>query len=209
MKNLKICFEGPSAVGKTTLCQQFANSHEIIPEVNLLFQRGEDENRYWYLERQVDRFKLATESPRPAIFDGDIFQPVWYNWIYRDRPNQLNQEEILNFYQTRIRSKEIKFPDVYFVFHASEFLLRQRKERDHGRKRRHFEKHLRLIEPQQEYFHFLKEATHIQVEFIEFSDLHSTYAEVNAVLNGFSATDSDHEEALDFIGEWLKDHPIN
>lgn len=52
---------------------------------------------------------------------------------------------------------EISLPDAYVLFWAEEDELRKRKEMDQTRSRRNFDKHLRMIEPQMRYFHYLNE----------------------------------------------------
>ena len=82
-----VCFEGPSAVGKTTMAQQLAHTLGaiVIPEVNMLFSRPADPPPTWYFERQVERWQQAMTAVRSTdlvILDGDPFQPFWYNWAY-------------------------------------------------------------------------------------------------------------------------------
>ena len=80
-----ICLEGASAAGKTTLSGAIAErtGAGVIGEVWTLFERPSPEPPLWYLERQVDRWRLAVESAAKhglAILDGDPFQPLWYGW---------------------------------------------------------------------------------------------------------------------------------
>jgi hypothetical protein len=82
-----ICFEGASAVGKTTTadCFKTTGGAFVVPEVNLLFERPEDAPPEWYFERQVQRWQIAQEQSsfyRLVILDGDLFQPLWYSWAY-------------------------------------------------------------------------------------------------------------------------------
>ena len=82
-----ICFEGASAVGKTALSEYLRDNLNafVIPEVYLLFQRTPDEPKFWYFERQIERWQLAEKASKNyeiVILDGDPFQPVWYNWAY-------------------------------------------------------------------------------------------------------------------------------
>lgn len=62
-----ICLEGASAVGKTTTSNEIAKRTNtyIIPEVNLLFERPNEESKTWYLERQVERWMIAIKCMIP------------------------------------------------------------------------------------------------------------------------------------------------
>jgi hypothetical protein len=86
-----------------------------------------------------------------VILDGDPFQPLWYCWAY-DFVGWHNLIYMEQFYQPRVQNEMIGFPDLYVVFSASEGELRKRKASDSNRKRRGFEKHLKMIEPQHRYF---------------------------------------------------------
>lgn len=156
-----ISIEGASAAGKTTVCLALEAEHGFIriPEVNELFSRAPDEAPRWYLERQIDRWKMAchvSSSGGSAVLDGDPFQPMWYNWIFPDLGFQ-PVAEVVRFYHDKVSAGIIHFPDKYYVLTASESELRQRKETDKSRSRRNFEKHLRLIEPQLAYFTTMNE----------------------------------------------------
>ena len=59
----------------------------VVPEVNMLFPRPQPESENWYLDRQVCRWEIGMrqeENYSRVIFDGDIFQPLWFNWIFSD-----------------------------------------------------------------------------------------------------------------------------
>ena len=150
-----VCFEGPSAVGKTTAARALGvlRSAAVIPEAAHLFERPPDEPADWYLERQIDRWHLAREhsADGDVILDGDPFQPLWYNWAY-DFDGWHSLDQLESFYRPRIARNELAFPDLYVLFSASLETLRHRKHNDPERSRRHFERHLRLVEPQQRYF---------------------------------------------------------
>lgn len=82
-----LCIEGPSAAGKSTLATALAEALDgvVIREANELFERPAAEPEDWYLNQQVERWRLATaasESGRIAILDGDVFQPQWYEWAH-------------------------------------------------------------------------------------------------------------------------------
>lgn len=64
-----LCLEGASAVGKTTICKELEKQYSayIVPEVNLLFERPVDEQKNWYLNRQVERWKRRKVFKRNDI----------------------------------------------------------------------------------------------------------------------------------------------
>ena len=166
-----ICFEGASAVGKTTLSAYLRDNFNafVIPEVNLLFQRKEIEPKYWYFEKQVERWKLAVKASSKheiVILDGDPFQPLWYNWAYNFDFGE-PFEEIINFYRKKLTASEIAFPGKYFILTIKNDELKNRKTTDVSRTRKNFERHLRFIQPQIAYFNFIKSLDTDLVEFIE------------------------------------------
>lgn len=166
-----ICLEGASAVGKTTVSRLLEQKFGYIrvAEVNELFKRSTNESSTWYFERQIDRWKLAREVSKKggiAVLDGDPFQPVWYNWIFaNDGLQPLN--EVFDFYHCKIQRGDIEFPNKYIVLNSSHSELSKRKESDLTRSRRHFDKHLHLIEPQSEYFEAMCSVSSNSVEFIK------------------------------------------
>jgi len=121
-----ICFEGPSAIGKTTLCELLSNEYCIIPEVNLLFEKEASASKFWYYEKQQARYELAHKANQSAILDGDTFQPIWYNWIYGYPMGFPTKEETHRFYKEQLESGQLQFSDLYIVFKADEKTLRHR-----------------------------------------------------------------------------------
>lgn len=169
-----ICIEGASAVGKSNVCRVLEAEFGFtrIPEVNELYSRSSEESPSWYFERQIDRWRMACDVSSiggSAILDGDPFQPVWYNWIFPDLGLQ-PISEVVRFYQEKVNSGIIRFPDKYYLLTASELELRRRKESDQNRSRKNFEKHLRLIEPQMAYFTAMNEGASGLVRVIESID---------------------------------------
>ncbi len=166
-----ICFEGASAVGKTTTANRFKTicGAFVVPEVNLLFERPENESPEWYFEREIARWQIAQEQSkfyRLVILDGDPFQPFWYNWAYNFVGWQ-SLDFMERFYQPKIRSKMLDFPDRYFIFSTNEAELRKRKKTDATRQRRSFETHLQMIEPQRRYFQAMQIFSPNRVRFLE------------------------------------------
>lgn len=170
-----LCFEGPSAVGKTTTASALAaiESDFVIPEANTLFARSENEAPEWYLERQVERYALAANQARRhslVVLDGDPFQPLWYNWAYGFAGWQ-GLDALEAFYRPRLLHGDISFPDLYIVFSADIKVLRERKEADQARRRHRFETHLQFIEPQQRYFAALRRFSPERVRFLDARDV--------------------------------------
>lgn len=203
-----ICFEGASAVGKTITARAFKGSHSafVVPEVNELYTRPEDEPADWYLERQVERWSIAQEQSKYhqlVILDGDPFQPLWYNWAYNFTYWQdLNFLE--RFYRPRIQHGRIRFPDLYFIFSTSEAELRKRKESDSTRRRRGFETHLRMIEPQHRYFRTMQDYSPHQVHFLEAETIEANMGFIQKNVSALSDRSRDVSEQLfDKMLEWL------
>ncbi len=164
-----ICFEGASSVGKTTLSKYLRENHNacVIAEVNFLFTRKKNEEKFWYFERQVERWKMAVsaaKSYKTVILDGDAFQPLWYNWAY-DFDVSESLESVADFYREKLAAGEINFPDKYFILTLNKDKLQKRKANDALRTRKNFERHLQFIEPQRVFFSFIKSINNDLVEF--------------------------------------------
>ncbi len=198
-----ICFEGPSGIGKTTMGKLLSNTYNIVPEVNLLFERPKEESKYWYYEKQVERCGLCQTFNRPSILDGDIFQPIWYNWVCNYPPNFLSKKETHEFYKTKLLEGQIAFPDLYIIFQVEEKELWIRKEKDKTRQRRNFEKHLKIIEPLKTYYHFLDQETAIAMKFIPYDDLETTKRAVLAAIADLDKKEVDRLKAFQQIEDWI------
>ncbi|MEM6297614.1 MAG: chloramphenicol acetyltransferase [Bacteroidota bacterium] len=202
-ENIIICFEGPSGIGKTTMSNLLSERYAAVPEVNLLFERSENEPKYWYYEKQLERYELCTSSGKSSILDGDIFQPIWYNWVCGYPSNFVGKEETHAFYAEKIKADKIKFPDLYVIFNVEEKELRARKERDKTRRRRNFEKHLKIIEPLKSYYRFLDKETPIEMRFIYFDSLENTKTEVLQVLDSAKKNEINDLKVFNQIKEWI------
>lgn len=203
MQNLKICFEGPSAIGKSSLAQLFCSTHHVVKEVNELFPHPTSTDKFWYLERQVERYQIACASTQPVIFDGDPFQPLWYNWIFPPPKDSVEMSELHAFYRQKIKQDEIAFPDLYLIFTIETSTLIERKENDRTRRRRNFEKHLRFIEPQKRFFQYLKDYTELNIHFINLEDLQTTYHLVLSIAMQSKHRSIDQLSNYEAITNWL------
>jgi deoxyadenosine/deoxycytidine kinase len=204
-----LCLEGPSAVGKTTTSKALAEQYAayIVPEVNQLFERPNPEPTYWYFERQVERWTIAQTQLKThelVIFDGDPFQPLWYNWSF----NFLDWQPLSvlrDFYRQQIVDQRLGFPDGYIVLTINENELRQRKENDITRKRRGFDRHLQIIEPQKRYFQAMNHFVPGFVNLIEAMSIEQNLEHIINILPSFSKL-PEHPYSLrlfDFLIEWL------
>jgi thymidylate kinase len=201
-----VCFEGPSAVGKTTTAAALADAAgaAVVPEVNLLFDRPPDEPSSWYFERQVDRWALASAEARRrslVVLDGDPFQPLWYNWSY-DFVGWQGLDFLERFYRPRILAGQIDFPDLYFLFGASPEALRSRKENDPARLRRGFEHHLRFVEPQRRYFEAMRDFAPERVRFHEAREIEETVRVVSAAAKS-ARPERRSIDLFDHLVRWL------
>ncbi|HEX9929869.1 MAG TPA: AAA family ATPase [Pyrinomonadaceae bacterium] len=192
-----ICFEGASAVGKTSLSKYLSENFNAyaIPEVNLLFQRMPDEPKFWYFEKQVERWELAVKAAKNyqiVILDGDPFQPLWYNWAYNFDVLQ-PLETIADFYREKLVVGKIAFPDKYFILTANNDDLRNRKSNDALRARKNFERHLQFIKPQLAFFDFIKSINNDLVEFIENMEVEITAVKI---MNSIPLQHSNQDSSL-------------
>lgn len=195
-----ICFEGASAVGKTSLSKYLSENFNafVIPEVNLLFQRTPDEPEFWYFEKQVERWGLAVKASKNCqivILDGGPFQPLWYNWAYNFDVLQ-PLETIADIYREKLADGKIAFPDRYFILTVNNDDLRKRKTNDASRTRKNFERHLQFIKPQLAFFDLIKSINNDLVEFIENREIEMTAAKV---INSFPLQHSNQDSSLELF----------
>ncbi len=135
-----IAFEGASAVGKSTTCRELEKNYGayIIPEVNSLFERPKNEHRTWYFEKQVERWNIAVQKSEQyelVILDGDIYQPLSYNWCFHfgifNQPLSL----IENFYKEKMINRKLVFRINIFIYirtmknlESGKYLMRRKEE---------------------------------------------------------------------------------
>ncbi|MFD1511662.1 AAA family ATPase [Halomarina rubra] len=211
-----VCLEGPSGVGKTTAASAFCEAVDAVrvPEVNELFDPPAAPDRTWYVERQCDRWKRALAAERDhdvAVLDGDVFQPLWYNWFAADADDGpgpfATVETVAAFYGERLHERRVGFPDRYLLLGASTAILRERAATDDDRTRRNFEYHLGLVGPQRAYFEALAETTPGLVRFQEATTVDDTVAELAATVERApTPTDRFDEERLAAMAAWLDRH---
>lgn len=203
---MKICFEGPSSIGKTTLAKLFESHYAIIPEVNQLFIGSTPTGKWWYHQKQVERYQLSSQYEK-SIFDGDPFQPLWYNWTYNFPSLYQPLVEMQTFYLHEIRQNNLHFPDAYIIFQTSEDNLRQRKAKDTSRSRRGFEKHLKLCKSIPSYFGHMAQHFPNRVIFLDYDNIQSVYGKVKRLLMRVqSQPKKESELILTSMVNWLNSH---
>ena len=204
-----VCFEGPSAVGKTTTARALSASNgiDVVSEVATLFERPSDEPADWYLERQVERWRRALEASRDrdVVLDGDPFQPLWYNWAY-DFEGCHSLDQLAAFYRPRLVRRELAFPNLYVLFTASGDVLRLRKASDPARTRRNFERHLRFIVPQQRYFAMMQRLSPGLVLLVSSDSIQDNTTTVADAFR-FPRSRPDDLSLFDALVDWLRGTP--
>ena len=205
-----ICLEGASAVGKTSTAGEIAkrtNSY-VIPEVNLLFERPKVESKTWYLERQIERWQIAQEKLKSydtVILDGDIFQPLSYNWCYDFTLYNQNLHFIAEFYRTELKKGRLSFPDKYFYLYTDQENLRYRKNNDGIRKRGNFEKHLKIVESHKRYY----EALNLLIpDYVQLIIANSIQENIVSIIEKLPSNPISFNslELLDNVTKWLKNN---
>lgn len=203
-----ICLEGPSAVGKTSTANALGDKLHayVIPEVNLLFTRPPCPSPNWYFDRQVERWQIAQEKLATfdiVVLDGDLLQPVWYNWIYQ-MDSDKNLSASSEYFRSQIAKKQIALPDAYFLLSSPKDKLKSNKELDVSRNRRNFEKHLQMVAPQKAYFKKLSET---EASFVHFLDSFRIESNVEKILktlpDGNKKTQLNNLRTFGTITDWL------
>lgn len=214
-----IALEGPSAVGKTTtakaLCEEFDGYR--VPEVNERFDTSEEDSDTWYFERQCDRWELARERETEhelVVLDGDVLQPLWYNWIASGLADDHETIEALapldsiyRFYCEKMQDQRVGFPDRYFLLLADSETLRRRKRDDETRRRRNFETHLQFVAPQREYFERLQSLSPELVRFVRARNVERNCTEIEREIPSSDQSTAGRyaTELLDSTFEWASE----
>lgn len=164
---MMIALEGAPGVGKSTMARALrAGGADVIPEVNRLFTKPDPEPPAWYYERQVARWEMAqlcSSRGSLAVLDGDLYQPLWFAWIYRDDGWPQNPAAF-SFFRSAIAEGRMGFPGVYVFSHIPEPVRRERmmgRELSHGltseMAARKADRYARMVEPQRRFFAALAE----------------------------------------------------
>ncbi|MBD1913837.1 MULTISPECIES: hypothetical protein [unclassified Leptolyngbya] len=208
-----IALEGAPAVGKSTTSQALVKQHQVfvVPEVNKLFARPQNEPEQWYLNRQVARWEVGLRQVKNCdriLFDGDLFQPLWFSWIYPDEPwTPLEAAEA--FYQEQIVAGRLGFPDVYFILWTSPEERRQREyergralNQDDAKIEAKVQRYEQFASPQLQYFKAFQQLFPERVQFVQSSTVEEN---VRAIASTPPPLKKEQDlEILDRLVEWLR-----
>jgi hypothetical protein len=108
----------------------------------------------WFVEAHAGRWAraraLADAAPL-VVLDGDPLKGLWYGPAYPDA-GWPGLDVVAPLHEAAVARGALGFPDLYALLTADEPELRARRAGDPTRTRRHFESHLRLVEPQRRHF---------------------------------------------------------
>ena len=150
------------------------------------------------------------ESYSGVIFDGDIFQPFWFNWIFSDENwNSLEHNEA--YYRKAIMMGRIRFPDSYMVLTlpeeerwTREYNRSTEMGRDSDRARGKFERYKRVVRPQQRYFDAFSNRFPGRVQFLRSTTPEAT---ITAITEAQIAPKSPSDIIIfDFLIDWLRNN---
>ncbi|MFC4550983.1 MULTISPECIES: ATP-binding protein [Halorussus] len=213
-----ISLEGASAVGKTTTAEVLCDEFDAyrVPEVNALFDTSKEDSTTWYFERQCDRWEIAIDREKEhefVVLDGDVLQPLWYNWIAHHLSDELATVEefapldsICHFFREKVQEQSIGFPDRYFLLFTDDNTLKQRKGNDEKRTRRNFESHLQFATPQRRYFEKLQTLSPKKVRFVRAQSVNTNRDTIRAELpSSDDRTGRYSLDVLDAIFDWAEE----
>ncbi len=204
-------------MGKSSTARRLAEKQGafVVAETGSLFPRpegaepGSVAEQRWFWSCNVKRWQIATEQERHyplVVLDGDPLK-LWYDWIYGIDP--ATWREAVMFYRHQIQAHAIGFPDTYYVLIAKTEDLRTQKAQDSIRRRRNFEKHLALIEPQKRLFCALNTAFPRSVTFIQATSLEET---LGTILEASKTRNDDDRYSLsrwNFLVRWMEQNPVS
>jgi len=183
----------------------------VVPEVNKLFARPQQESDQWYLHRQVARWEIGLRQIKSfdnILFDGDLFQPLWFGWIYNDE-SWTGLDESEAFYRREIMAGRIGFPDVYVIFWAS---AEERRLREYERGRalnrsetqiqEKYQKYERFVNPHLQYFKAFQQLFPERAQFIQSTTVEENMEAIASIPIPQKSTPD--LEILDSLLQWLR-----
>lgn len=208
--SIVVCLEGPSAVGKTALAWALARGcgAAVVPELDAAGAPPPGRSASWFVERHAAQYQLARDLAARAPFsllDGDPFKGLWYNRVYAAEGWE-GVEAVAPLYRAQVEAGALAFPDLYVLLTATEEQLRERRAGDPARRRRNFEKHLRLAGPLLDYFREMSEAAPGRVAIVETGRREELTGRVIETLGRLPPGRPDSLRLLDHMAGWLGRH---
>jgi len=209
---VKIVIEGPSAVGKTTLCQQLTYNYNsiVVDEVIVEPLRGFTpyEEALFYLDKEVNRWNTRAGAEQFILLDTDPLKSLWFNWSM-GYSNCLTLQELDEFYRDKVRGRTIDFADLYIILNASEEELLNRKNADAFRDRENFEWISKANRYRERYYQYLSNIMNGHVVFLEVADPVRTYEKACKSINSALPVQLPGDVIYGEIIDWLRKSSIN
>lgn len=203
-----VCLEGPSAVGKTTLAAALAEEcgAVVVPELSAGPPPPVGRSAAWFADRHAEQWRAARRQAACAPFavlDGDPFKGLWYGWVYAEEGWE-GVDVVAPLYRAHLERGTLGFPDLYVALDATEDQLRHHRASDPARRRRSFEKHLRLVEPLRRYFAALRALAPGRVEIVATADRAALVDRVTNALARLPAERPDPVWLLERMADWIR-----
>ena len=158
-----IAVEGPSAAGKTHWLRRLAADNtvweaEVLPDAPDRAVDPDAAERYW-AERNAERWALAVQYEEEHDFVFCDTDPLKLHYVWSlcriNAASAANWARAVEVHRELLQHREVGFTDLVIVSIPDEVTLRQRKESDMTRRRRNFEKHVRLSEHLRSWYEIL------------------------------------------------------
>ena len=197
-------------MGKTTLAAALARETgaAVVPEPDAAGAPPIPESAAWFLERhaaQWQRARALTATAPLVVIDGDPFKGLWFNWVYAEA-GWPGVDVLEPLYRAHLARGTLACPDLYVVLGATEAQLRERRAGDLTRTRRNFDRHLRLVAPQQRYFTALKAADPARVLLLDASARAALPGAVREALAHLPAGAPDSARLLAHMAAYVATH---
>lgn len=207
-----VCIEGPSAVGKTSICKLLEKNNDAYIVEETIFRKLDGysltEQALYYLQKELERWNIAQEKLKThplVVLDSDPLKPLWFNWSF-SFIDCLSLSELDNFFRSAIINEKLGYPDGYILLTTDEQELYRRKNEDKRRKRPEFEQLLCINEPRKRYYCFINSLIPGSVKWIDATDINTTFKLSNTIIqHGFPIKNCQNEEYFTKTINWIGD----